>query len=92
MFVKMSLYLVNVLVRAFNRTIDWFVGATESPAVIRYPRIIRKLITNVLEAVDRVLLVGRRYLVRVRKTMKYRLYFEAVTEPMRCRYRESKRK
>jgi hypothetical protein len=90
--VKYGLYLVNVLVAAFERAISRVVGVMDTLGVIRSPRIAVDLVLEILELIDRLLLLGKRYLERVRRTMRYRLYFEAVTGPMRTRYRELKRK
>ena len=92
MLVKYALYLVNILVRAFERTIGWVVGEMDSLGVIHAPRIVLELVLKILGSVDRLLIVGKRYLERVRKTLRYRLYFEAVTGPMRRRYRDLKRR
>lgn len=92
MLIKYCLYLVNVLVRAFERAIGWVVGLVDSLGVISGRRIVVELVLETLEWIDRLLLVGKRYLERVGKTLSYRLYFEAVTGPMRTRYRELKRR
>jgi hypothetical protein len=92
MLVKYGLYLVNVLVRTCERIIGRCVGVMDSLGVIHAPRIVRELVFEILEIIDMLLLVGKRYLVRVRTTMRYRLYFETVTGPMRARYRELKRR
>jgi len=92
MLIKNVLYLVNVLVRAFERTIGWVVGVTDSLGVVCGRRIVVELVLEALDWIDRLLLVGKRYLERVRTTLRYRLYFEAVTGPMRTRYRELKRR
>jgi len=84
MLVRIVLYLVNVLVRAFERAIGWVVGIMDSPCLVCSRRI-------VLKYVDRWLLVGKRYLEQVRTSLRYRMYFEAVTRPMRARYKELKK-
>ena len=91
MLIRHVLYLVNVLVRAFERSIGWVVGVMESLFLIRGRRMVLTLFFKILEAVDRLLLVGKRYLEQVRKTLRYRLYFETVTRPMRARYKELKK-
>jgi hypothetical protein len=63
----------------------------ESLFLIRGRRMVLTLFFKILEAVDRLLLVGKRYLEQVRKTLRYRLYFEVVTRPMRARYKELKK-
>jgi len=92
MFFKYGLYLVGVLVKTFERTIGWVVGVIDSLGVIHGPRIVVELVLEILEWIDGLLIMGKRYLERVRKTMRYRLYFEAVTGPMRTRYRQLKRR
>ena len=92
MLVKYALYLVNVLVRAFERIIRWVVGVMDSLGVIHGRRIVVEFVLEILEWIDRLLIVGKRYLERVRKTLRYRLYFEAVTGPMGSRYRDLKRR
>jgi hypothetical protein len=92
MLIKNVLYLVNVLVRAFERTIGWVVGVTDSLGVVYGRRIVVELVLEALDWIDRLLLVGKRYFEQVRTTLRYRLYFEAVTGPMRTRYRELKRR
>jgi hypothetical protein len=92
MLVKHILYLVTVLVGAFERTIGGIVGIMDSLVVIRGRRIVVELILEALEWIDRLLLAGKRYLEGVRTILRYRLYFEAVTGPMRTRYRELKRR
>jgi len=89
---KYGLYLVNALVRAFERTIGWVVGVIDSLVLTYGRRLVVERILEILQAIDRLLLVGKRYLIQVRKTMRYRLYFEAVTGPMRARYRELRRR
>ncbi|UCF99375.1 MAG: hypothetical protein JSV89_07505 [Spirochaetaceae bacterium] len=91
MLIKHVLYLVNVFVRAFERTIGWVVGVMDSLSVICGRRIVVDLVLELLEWIDQLLEVGKRYLERVSKTLRYRLYFEAVTRPMQTRYRELKR-
>ena len=86
-----SLYLINGLVRALERATAWVVGMMDSLGVIRGPRIVVELVLQLLESMGRLLVVGKRYLEHVRMTLRYRLYFEAVTGPMRKRYRELKR-
>ena len=92
MLIKHLLYLINVLVRAFEGAIGWVIGVMDYLCVICGRRIFVELFLEVLEYVDRLLLVGKRYLEMVRKTLRYRLYFEAVTQPMRARYRQLKKK
>ena len=89
---KYGLYLVNVIVRAFERAIGWVVGIMDSLHVFHGPRIVMELAFEILESIDGLLMVGKRYLVRVRQTIRYRLYFEALTAPMRTRYRELRRR
>lgn len=92
MLIKHLLYLVNVLVGAFDAAIAWVVGVMESLRLIRGSR--RMVVTSfirILRVVDRLLLIGNRYFRQVRKTLRYRLYFESVTQPMRTRYKELKR-
>ena len=89
---KYGLYLVNALVRAFERTIGWVVGVIDSLVLTYGRRLVVERILEILQAIDRLLVVGKRYLIQVRKTMRYRLYFEAVTGPMRARYRELRRR
>ena len=92
MLIKYGLYLVNVLVRAFESTIGWVVGVMDSLGVIRGPRIVMERALQIFESLDGLLAVGKGYLEQVRKTLRYRLYFEAVTGPMRTRYKELKRR
>jgi hypothetical protein len=92
MLIKHVLYLVNVLVEAFEYTIGWIVGVVDSLGVICGRRIVVDLLLKALKWIDLLLVVGKRYLEQVRKTLRYRLYFEAVTGPMRIRYRELRRR
>jgi len=89
---KYGLYLVNALVRAFEHTIGWVVGVIDTLVLTYGRRLVVERILEILQAIDRLLVVGKRYLIQVRKTMRYRLYFEAVTGPMRARYRELRRR
>jgi hypothetical protein len=91
MLIRHLLYLVNVLVRAYEAAMGWVVGVTDSLRLIRGRRMIVTSFLQILRAVDRLLLVGKRYLEQVRKTLRYRLYFESVTQPMRARYKQLKR-
>ncbi len=91
MLVRHVLYLVNVLVRAFERVIGWVVGVMDSLFLIRGRRMVLTLFFKILEAVDGLLLVGKRYLEQVRTSLRYRMYFDAVTRPMRARYKELKK-
>ena len=92
MVIKNALYLVNVLVRAFERAIGWILGLMDSLVVTYGRRIVVEMVLESLAWIDRLLQFGKRYLERVRRTLRYRLYFEAVTQPMRARYRELKRR
>jgi hypothetical protein len=92
MITKYGLYLVNALVRAFERTIGWVVRAMDSLILIYGRQLVGGWLLEILQSIDGLLLVGKRYLIQVRKTMRYRLYFEAVTGPMRERYRELRRR
>jgi len=92
MLIKYGLYILNVLVTAFERTIGWVVGVMDSLVVICGRRVVVELILEILDWIDGLLVLGKRYLERVRKTLRYRLYFESVTGPMRIRYRELKRR
>ena len=89
---KYGLYLVNALVRAFERTIGWVVGVTDCLILNRHRRLVVERVLKILQTIDGLLLVGKRYLIQVRRTMRYRLHFEAVTGPMRERYRELRRR
>lgn len=91
MLVRHVLYLVNVLVRAFERVIGWVVGVMDSLFLIRGRRMVLTLFFKILETVDGLLLVGKRYLEQVRTSLRYRMYFDAVTRPMRARYKELKK-
>ena len=91
MLVKYGLYLANILVRVFERTIGWVVGIMDSLVVVYGRRLVVKWVLESLGSIDRLLQAGKRYFERVRMVMRYRLYFEAVTGPMRRRYRELKR-
>ena len=91
MLVRHVLYLVNVLVRAVERAIGWVVGVMDSLFLIRGRRMVLTLFFKILEAVDGLLLVGKRYLEQVRTSLRYRMYFDAVTRPMRARYKELKK-
>lgn len=91
MLVRHVLYLVNVLVRAFERAIGWVVGVMDSLFLIRGRRMVLTLFFKILETVDGLLLVGKRYLEQVRTSLRYRMYFDAVTRPMRARYKELKK-
>jgi hypothetical protein len=92
MLIKCGFYLVNVLVRAFERAIGWILGLMDSLVVTYGRRVVVEFVLQSLAWVDRLLLFGKRYLEQVRTTLRYRLYFEAVTGPMRVRYRELKRR
>lgn len=92
MLIRYVLFLVNVLVRAFEKTIDWIVDVTDSIWRIGGPRNVVRLIFAALGWVDRLLFVGNRYLKQVRRSLQYRLHFESVVRPMRNYYRELKRK
>jgi hypothetical protein len=92
MLIRNALYLVNVLVRAFERTIGWILGLMDSLVLTCGRRIVVELVLEPLAWIDRLLQFGKRYLEQVRTILRYRLYFEAVTEPMRTRYRELKRR
>ena len=89
---KYGLYLVNALVRAFERTIGWVVGVMDHLVLLHGRRLAVEWVLVILRTIDGLLLVGKRYLIQVRRTMRYRLYFEAVTGPMRERYRELRRR
>ena len=92
MITKYGLYLVNALVRSFERTIGWVVGVMDRLVLNYGRRLVVKRILEILQTIDGLLLVGKRYLIQVRRTMRYRLHFEAVTGPMRERYRELRRR
>ena len=89
---KYGLYLVNALVGVCERTIGWVVGAMNYLVLIYGRQLVVEWLLEVLQSIDDLLLVGRRYLIQVRRTVRYRLYFEAVTQPMRERYRELRRR
>jgi hypothetical protein len=92
MLIRQVLYLVNVLVGAFEKTIGWIVGVMGSLYLFCGHKIVVKLALEILESASKVLRAGKRYLEQVDRTLRYRLYFEAVVQPMRTRYRELKRK
>jgi hypothetical protein len=92
MLIKYGLYLVNVLVRVFERIIGWVVGMMDSLVVVSGRQLVVEWVLEGFGLIDRLLLAGKRYCERVRTVMRYRLYFEAVTGPMRRRYRELKRR
>jgi hypothetical protein len=92
MLIKYCLYLVDILVGIFQRTIDGIVRLTNSLVVVYGRRLAVRLVLEILDGTDRLLMVGSRYLERVGTTLRYRLYFEAVTGPMRERYRQLKRR
>ena len=75
MLIRHVLYLVNVLVGAFEEAIAWVVGTMDSLCLVHGRRIVLTLFFEILGTVDRLLLVGKRYLEQVRKTLRYRLYF-----------------
>ena len=92
MITKYGLYLVNALVSSFERTIGWVVGVMDRLVLSYGRRLVVKRILEILQTIDGLLLVGKRYLIQVRRTMRYRLHFEAVTGPVRERYRELRRR
>ena len=92
MLIRHVLFLVNLLVRAFEKVIDWIVEVMDSLYIIGGRKIVLRLVFEVLGWVDHTLLVGKRYLEQVRKTLQYRLHFESVVQPMRNYYRELKRR
>ena len=92
MLIQPVLYLVGVLVRTFEKTISWIVDLRNSLYMICGQRIVVELVLEILGSVNKILLFGKRYLERVGRTLRYRLYFEAVVRPMRLRYRELKRR
>jgi len=91
MLVRHVLYLVNILVRAFERAIGWVVGLRDSLCSICTRRSVLILFFDIFRYVDRWLLTGKRYLEQVHTSLRYRLYFDAVTRPMRARYKELKK-
>jgi len=92
MLIRHALYLVNVLVGAFKKTIGWIVGMKDSLFPICGQKLVVELVLEILDSVSKVLRAGKWYLEHVGRTLRYRLYFEAVVQPMRTRYRELKRK
>jgi hypothetical protein len=92
MLIRLGLYLASVLVRAFESTLAWIVLLMDSLVVTCGRRMVVEVGLWTLGWIDRFLLFGKRYLEGVRTALKYRLYFEAVTAPMRTRYRALKRK
>jgi hypothetical protein len=92
MLIRHVLFLVNVLVGAFEKTIGWIVGMKDSLYLICGPKIVVELVLEALDSAGKVLRAGKRYLEQVGRTLRYRQYFEAVVQPMRTRYRELKRK
>jgi hypothetical protein len=92
MLIRYGLYLVEILVGIFERTIDGIVGLTNSLVLVYGRRLAVRTAVKILNVVDRSLTVGSLYLERVGTTLRYRLYFEAVTDPMRARYRKLKRR
>ena len=91
MTVPHIVYLANSLVRTLERAIGWIVELTESLYSICGRKFAVRLLCEILDGVESLLLVGKRYLERVRKTLQYRLYFETVIQPMRKRYKQLKR-
>ena len=91
MLVRHVLYLVNVLVRAFERAIGWVVGIRDSLCLVCSRRSALILFFGVFKYVNRWLLVRKRYLEQVRLSLRYRMYFDAITRPMRARYKELKK-
>jgi hypothetical protein len=88
---KYTMYLVNILVEAIERAIGWVVGLMDSLILTCGRKILVEIVLQTLGWIDRLLVSGKRYLEGVRRTLRYRLYFEAVTRPMSARYRELKR-
>ena len=92
MLYKYTMYLVNVLVRAIERAIGWIVGLMDSLILNCGRRLVVEIVLETLAWIDRLLVAGKRYLEGVRRTLRYRLYFEAVTRPMSARYRDLKKR
>ena len=86
------LYLVNVLVDAFENAIGRIVAMKDSLCLIRGWRAVTRVLLGFLEQVNRLLRAGERYLEEVGKKLKYRSHFETVVRPMQIRYRELKKK
>lgn len=84
-------FLINVLVRAFEAAIAWMVGMMDLLCLTPGRRIVKIFELAVLQQLDRLLVMCRRYLMRVGRILRYRLYFEHATRPMRLRYRQLKR-
>ena len=91
MLIRYGLYLVETLVGILERTIGGIVGLTNSLILVYGRRLAVRLVLVILSITDQLLMAGSRYLGRVGTTLRYRLYFQSVTAPMRERYRMLKR-
>jgi hypothetical protein len=92
MLTRHVLYLVNVLVDAFENVIGWIVGIKDSLCLVWGRRAVVEPILGILDYVNRLLRVGERYLQGVGEKLRYRSYFETVVRPMKTRYRELKKR
>jgi hypothetical protein len=86
------LHLVNILVAALERAIGWILGVMDFLAVLYGRRFFESLAREVLQRIGRLLFLGKRYFEQVRTTLRYRLYFEAVTRPIHTHYKALKKR
>ena len=90
--IRYVLFLVDVLAGAFEATIGWIIDISSSLYLNVGRKVVVRLVRESLERLMGLLQMGQRYLVHLRRTFQYRLYYQKVTDPMTARYRELKRR
>ncbi len=92
MLVKAVLYLVNLMMRGLDRAALWVVDVMDSLYRLYRNTVVRRFFYALLDTVERLIAAGRGYLEQVRQTLRYRLYFDSVTGPMKAYYRRLRRR
>jgi hypothetical protein len=92
MLVKAVLYLVNLIMRGLDRAALWVVDVMDSLYRLYRNTVVRRFFYALLDTMERLIAAGRGYLDQVRQTLRYRLYFDSVTGPMKAYYRRLRRR
>lgn len=92
MLVKAVLYLVNLMMKGLDRAALWVVDVMDSLYRLYRNTVVRRFFYALLDTMERLIAAGRGYLDQVRQTLRYRLYFDSVTGPMKAYYRRLRRR
>ena len=92
MFRKTALFIVDMITVMVDSIAETVVFLKNYAVQIWLNIVIRKLVYIVLDLFEAIVYRLQKYLEEVRIVLKYRIYYENVTKPMKYYYKEYRKK